>query len=382
MKKILFGAGKYGKYALLKYGKENVAYFVDNNVTRIGNRIDGIEIISFVKLLDIYRDYEIVISTQYVKEVENQLNRQGIYHYTYFKTDKWCYYPTNELIVNPYEMNEGIDNDYIDTSGIAVTNKINAINNQVDELYGTDHLFDHVEIETVNRCNGGCSFCPVSIKNDTREFKKMEEELFYKIINELEGLSYSGRLALFSNNEPFLDERIIKFHQYARERLPRARMHLFTNGTLLTVERFVQIMEYLDELVIDNYHQELKLIGPCRKIKAYCEEHPQLKSKVTIVLRKVDEVLTTRGGDAPNARLVSYPGAKCVLPYRQLIIRPDGKVSLCCNDALGRNTLGDVSKDSVLDVWNNDRFRMVRECLHRGRSEWKHCQHCDFFSVG
>jgi radical SAM protein with 4Fe4S-binding SPASM domain len=159
-------------------------------------------------------------------------------------------------------------------------------------------------------------------------------------------------------------------------------MHLFTNGTLLTVEKFSEIMRYLDELIIDNYHQKLQLIKPCREIAEFCELHPELKKKVTIVLRKPKEILTTRGGDSPNRQiLVSYGESRCVLPFKQLIIRPDGKVSLCCNDPLGKNTLGDLTKDTILDVWNNDRFKMVRECLYNGRKNWKHCEYCDVFNL-
>lgn len=244
-------------------------------------------------------------------------------------------------------------------------------------------MFDHVEIETVNRCNGTCDFCPVNKNRDTREYKVMTKELYEKIIQQLSDINYDGKLALFSNNEPFLDDEILSRHKYARERLPNARMHLFTNGTLLTIERFQEIMLYLDELIIDNYQQDLKLIKPCQEIVEYCERHPELKRKVTIVLRKPQEILTTRGGDAPNRKeMVSYAKERCVLPYKQLIIRPDGKVSLCCNDPLGKNTLGDLTKDTILDVWNNQKFKTVREALYNGRGNWAHCVYCDNFSLG
>ena len=196
-------------------------------------------------------------------------------------------------------------------------------------------------------------------------------------------MNYSGKLALFSNNEPFLDQDIIKKHRYAREKLPFARMHLFTNGTLLTIEKFAQIVGYLDELVIDNYQQELHLIKPCQEIVEYCEAHTELKKKVTIVLRKPKEILTSRGGDAPNRKkLVSYGNLRCILPYKQFIIRPDGKVSLCCNDPYGRNTLGDLNKETMMEVWFNDRFKMVRKCLYEGRKNWEHCKYCDVLALG
>ena len=55
----------------------------------------------------------------------------------------------------------------------------------------------------------------------------MEEFVFKKIIDELAELEYDGRLCLFSNNEPFLDERIMEFHKYARTKLTKARIHLY-----------------------------------------------------------------------------------------------------------------------------------------------------------
>ena len=95
-------------------------------------------------------------------------------------------------------------------------------------------IFELIELETVNRCNSGCSFCPVNKKSDTREYCRMTDELFEKIIGELADLDYSYRLGLYSNNEPFLDEDIIQRVKYAREKLPKAFLEIYTNATLLT----------------------------------------------------------------------------------------------------------------------------------------------------
>ena len=218
---------------------------------------------------------------------------------------------------------------------------------------------------------------------DPREKAIMPEDMFYSIVQQLEEIQYTGRFTTFSNNEPLLDERIIRFNKYARMHLPKARMHLFTNGTLLTLEKFITLTEVLDELVIDNYQQDLKLIKPCLEIQKYCESHPELLSKVTIVLRKPNEILTTRGGDAPNRKeLIEYPNDRCILPFKQMIIRPTGEVSLCCNDATGKYTLGDITKESLLDIWHGPKFQMVRKCLYNGRENWGSCKYCDTFSMG
>ena len=162
--------------------------------------------------------------------------------------------------------------------------------------------------------------------------------------------------------------------------LPNARMHLFTNGTLLTLDKFIELIKYLDELIIDNYQQDLRLHKNSQRIADYCNEHMELKEKVTIVLRKPHEILTSRGGDAPNrTEMPSYADAKCVLPFKQMIVRPDGKVSLCCNDPYGKCTLGDLNMESLTDVWYGKAFEEVRTRILKGRGELSHCSHCDTF---
>ena len=237
-----------------------------------------------------------------------------------------------------------------------------------------------IEIETVNRCNGKCSFCPVNAKDDPRKLQFMDQALFQRIVDMLAEAEYAGKLALFSNNEPFLDKRIIEFHKYAREKLPLCRMHLFTNGTLLNLNLFLQIIPYLDELIIDNYSDEAKIPNHLQEIIDYCQEHPALMEKVTVVLRRQNELLSSRGGEASNrCALPDVSGETCALPFQQLIIRPDGKVSLCCNDPLGKFTMGDLNHQTISEIWSGEKFMSVRENLKIGRQMLDKCMKCDAF---
>lgn len=240
-------------------------------------------------------------------------------------------------------------------------------------------LFLRIDIETINRCNGICPFCPVNAKEEQRPYAKMSEELFRKIIDELHELNYSKSLALFDNNEPFLDERIIEFQKYVRESLPNAFLDLWTNGSLLTLDKFKEIIPYLDRIVIDNYNDELELNLNPKIISEYIEDKPDLKDKVVVYLRKQNEVLTSRGGAAPNKKDGDYHiDTKCVLPFQQFNVRPDGKVSLCCNDALGVYTLGDLNKQSIEEVWYSDEYMRIRkEMKENGRRNLKLCNNCD-----
>ena len=208
----------------------------------------------------------------------------------------------------------------------------------------------------------------------------MSEELFEKIIRQLAQIRYSGRLALFSNNEPFLDKRLIEFHRYARQWLPLCRIHLFTNGTLLNIDKVLEIIPYLDELIIDNYSDDAQIPENLAAIIAYCENKPELITKITIVQRRENELLSTRGGEALNRQ--QFPDVDtdtCALPFQQMIIRPDGKVSLCCNDPLGKYTLGDLQHQTVSEIWSGASFVHIREQLKKGRYMLDKCKKCDSF---
>lgn len=373
----IFGAGEYGKRAAASYSFEKIVCFIDNDERKIGTTFLGLPILSLTEYKEKYREVPIIIALRRAKEVKEQLELEEIHNYTIFwgEQEQKTLYPEDILVFNPYEKGNAFW-----TEPDIVTREYYDL--YVEDLYKKNEIFESVEIETYNRCNGGCSFCPVSVKNDIRVEMKMKESVFYKIIDELSEMDYRGRVALFSNNEPFLDDRIIDFHRYARKKLKYARMHLYTNGTKLSLEMYKEIIELLDELVIDNYNQNLELIKNNKIIKEYCEENPELIKKTTIVLRKIDEVLSSRGGTAPNKeKNEEYMSHRCSLPFVQLIIRPDGKVSLCCNDPLGLVTMGDVSKNSLRDVWYNEKYQELRKKIMSGRGNITRCRYCDFLCI-
>lgn len=382
-KTAIFGAGVFGKKAFQELGSECVECFIDNSPSKQGTTYCGKPVKSLEEVLESGENPTILVASLYFQSIVNQLKEHGIHDYSVFEDRLHGYYETDRLIVNPYETTgEALsEEEWAQSEKMAYTRK--AVYDAVEDLQKNQLLFNHIEVETINRCNGSCSFCPVNKNHDPRVKAVMTEELFHKIVGELAQLDYHGRFTTFSNNEPLLDERIIEFNRYARKLLPHARMHLFTNGTLLTLDKFVALSDILDELIIDNYQQELQLIRPCQEIVEYCGKHPELTKKVTIVLRKPQEILTSRGGNAPNRKNVpDYGMDRCVLPYKQIIIRPDGKVSLCCNDAYGKYTLGDVGKETLSEIWYGDKFRMVRKCLYEGRKNWGDCRHCDAFLLG
>jgi radical SAM protein with 4Fe4S-binding SPASM domain len=256
-------------------------------------------------------------------------------------------------------------------------NVFNEINSQIEMGI---QLPKSIEIETINRCNGLCSFCPINKNLDERDLTIMDENLFKKILSQLKEINYSGNIGLYSNNEPFLDKRIVRFIKMAKEALPNAYHFLFTNGTILTLENFVDVMDYLDLLIIDNYNDDLEMIAPVKKIYDYCLEHNEYQKKVEIDLRLQNQILFSRGGEAKNRKRFNRMKSSCVTPFNQMVIRPSGEVSLCCNDALGKMTLGNLNNESFLDVWYGEKYTKIREKFHQqkyARENLELCKNCD-----
>ena len=96
-------------------------------------------------------------------------------------------------------------------------------------------------------------------------------------------------------------------------------------------------------MIIDNYNDDLQLNSPVQAIQIFIRGNEALEAKTQIHLRKENEILTSRGGTAPNKQLHKPLPMSCILPYVQMVIRPSGEVSLCCNDAYGQITLGNVT---------------------------------------
>lgn len=94
---ILFGASELGKKALTYFGKEKVAFFCDNDVKKIGLQINEIKVIDFSKLLEVHKNYQIIITSMYEREISEQLEKHNINNYGIYKENIELYYPIEPL---------------------------------------------------------------------------------------------------------------------------------------------------------------------------------------------------------------------------------------------------------------------------------------------
>ena len=242
-----------------------------------------------------------------------------------------------------------------------------------------------VNIETINRCNSECEFCSANIHAEKRPFMKMDENLYYSIIDQLADWGYKGHLTLYGNNEPFLDTRLVEFHKYAREKLPESFIFCSTNGLMLTVKKVKELQPYINQLIINNYGLEMKLHDNVQEVYDYIRSHPEefKDLDVQIQMRYIKEVLTNRAGSAPNKqateKVITEP---CLLPFTDVWITPNGKVGLCCCDNFEVTDFGDLNTTPLKDIWNSEKMKEMRTAIAAGRQNYPFCRHCDFIDAG
>lgn len=240
-------------------------------------------------------------------------------------------------------------------------------------------LFRIVSIETRSGCNHECRFCPVSSSLDPRPPGQLSLAVISGVADELAQLDFAGRIALFGNNEPLLDPRIESIVALFHARLPAANIRILSNGTIATVERVEALFDAgLTTLMINNYTDGQRLIRPVRELIESATVFRAADLRISV--RRRDEVLTTRGGSAPNKVLADTDsGGFCALPFTDMHIAYTGDVNQCCFDALGQTSFGNVAETPIADIWADARLQRLRDGLlrsDRGCSEV--CSRCDF----
>ena len=242
-----------------------------------------------------------------------------------------------------------------------------------------------VNLETINRCNSTCSFCTANKYAEKRPYKKMSDDLFYKIIDQLHDWGYKGHLTLYGNNEPFLDTRIVEFHKYCREKLPDSFIFLSSNGLLLTVDKVREIIPYVNQLIINNYCRDMKLHDNVKEIYDYAKAHPEEFKDVELLIqmRYMDAVLSNRAGSAPNKQNdVKIIKETCLMPYTDMFIFPDGKMGICCCDNFEVSNLADLNTTPLKEAWNSPAYQELRQKIRTSRADYNFCKYCDFIDAG
>jgi hypothetical protein len=260
----------------------------------------------------------------------------------------------------------------------------------------------NIGIETVGRCNAKCRFCPQGELK--RRHTAMPDDLFEKIIRDLQEIptEIPTRIAPNMVNEPFMDKKMFARLRRINEALPTTRLAIFTNFNVLP-RGFMDEFRRLRNLEVLNVSfnaanasdyrnvMGIDFARTIRHLKAFMAENrgrrfleePVVLSRVAAHTRADDDYEEQcRGLFAEFEEGVDYVvhlknrtnwlGAtedkQSPIPYSlpcgawfDINIMCTGVVPLCCIDSKGEHIIGDVTRNTVLDVYNNPDFKSLRQ---------------------
>ncbi len=266
-----------------------------------------------------------------------------------------------------------------------------------------------VSVETTNRCNAKCAFCPNSALKRKREI--MDDDLFRKIIEDCTEFPLQA-IEPFLQGEPFVDPKIFDRLELIRSKLPETALRLYSNGAALTPKK----ADLLRELGADKLYISLNTIDPERYNRivglpfqrtmenitylAGNHEKGKVADKIIVRLTATEETTTDEkkqfsslckglGVKPMISGLFNYKGdihSNLPVPnfpcehITRLDILVSGETTLCCMDQNGEYGWGSVRDKSVVEVYNGRRANHFRTMQRSNkRHELPPCDRCNLF---
>ncbi len=248
-----------------------------------------------------------------------------------------------------------------------------------------------VRIETTNHCQADCSFCPRSTIGRAKSF--MKQELFEKVVQQCsEG--HCRLIHLHGFGEPLLDKQLPERIKLCKQ-LGIPRVKIFTNGDLLKDEMAQRLLESgVDEIKISidgadskefnllrvglDHGKVLENVKAFRKLRdergvakptivaATCQtsNREQTEQMLKGVVDHIDFTHIHNWGGALGRLTDKRVRKPCDRLWRTFTVLVNGDAALCCLDYSGKEILGNVNHERIVDIWNNQRYRELRQ-LHR-----------------
>lgn len=247
-----------------------------------------------------------------------------------------------------------------------------------------------------------CSFCGLNgIRSKDNDYKFMSAETAANIISGIkEAERWNPRLEFAMHGEPSVHPHLIDMLRQFRTKLPkRIGMMMTSNGTgfLKTpTETIDAAMKYLNVLALDDY-ENVKIVP--KILERYKGEHTPIhypankegnphyrrapNQRHLVIVASIDTATAGThatlnnhcGAGAPKNGTAA--GKRCAKPFREMSIRWDGSVALCCNDWRGVYKCGNVNELSLEEIWHSKAFYAARRKLYQGERDFGACDGCD-----
>jgi len=273
-----------------------------------------------------------------------------------------------------------------------------------------------LQIQTTDLCNGSCDMCPYSYKEKSDRANLMDRRLYVKILEELKNTGSVCNVIAMLQNEPLTDSNVHRLISDSKNILgSHVHTNIVTNGTLLSPSRADELIEAgLDTFTISidafceqtyrsirkghdynkmmfnvqsllNRRQRPMVVVKFMKLAENTGEekaflHYWKKQGASVWIHESNNRAGTLDGYEKFRRnrpgfesgsisrmitdVINKTFSFCLRPFFMLEVLQDGRVILCNNDWNHEAVAGDLSKQSLDELWNGDVMNSYRHMLY------------------
>lgn len=249
-----------------------------------------------------------------------------------------------------------------------------------------------IQMEPVQGCNLGCDFCgihSVGYERKAKGFDMMDPSIARSVAEQVATLGWNPRIEYAMHGEPTMHPDLPALIEPFRRALPGTYILVTSNGGGLLRDTDATVAALfeagLDTLALDDYvtnkivqRFEEQYSGPgVMRYPADKAANPHQRSKTQRVVIMQDLTTTDEGthGTVHNSAGFAAPkdysknDKRCAKPFRELAVRWDGNVAICCNDWSGQFKVGNVMTEGLEAIWQHPRMQAARKALYHGRRD-------------
>lgn len=242
-----------------------------------------------------------------------------------------------------------------------------------------------VIVENTNYCNLDCYFCPNQIMKRKKGFMSMT--MFEDIVDQcvIGGIDH---LYHFGIGEPLLDKSYYDKMDYAFDKIKD--IHCVTNGVLLKRPIFCNYLGISVDATLGmkeekEVFENIKKLWPQYKF-FYPHNRPFIElrfkeygdySKYKPYCDKIGVYINvTNWGNEVGSNCSGGVQFPCSDLWSSMYICWDGRVALCCKDYECSMMIGDLNKESLLNIWKKSYILRNMRYLHLSNIYSNICKGC------
>lgn len=228
-------------------------------------------------------------------------------------------------------------------------------------------MFEAVEIEINSQCNRKCWYCPNSAHKRI-ENGEMDSSVFLTLMEQLRNIDFKGRVSFHFYGEPLLCSNLKTFVRTSRSYLPEAHLKLFSNGDFINKKVLVDLInDGVDEFVLTKH------VGDSNNFFDKELDKLSIDIRNKIDFREYKDTIvkfSNRGGLIDVGKKNIYQNTPCDRPNNLLVVTLLGNVVPCCEDFYQIDTMGNIMEQSILDIWNSEKYKQYRKNLSDGNRNY------------